>query len=122
MYEDGYGVSQNHIYAYMRFSVAALQSDKDAVKVLVKATKYLTTDQLKMKRNLTKNVSARHTKGVKYKLMIEEKFQRNIGLLQILTERCRKHTVYRALRAATQRCHNGALVWNDQLELNDMSA
>ena len=122
MYEDGYGVSQNHIYAYMWFSAAASQSDKDAVKVLVKATKYLTTDQLKMKRNLTKNVSARHTKGVKYKLMIEEKFQRKIGLLQILTERCRKHTAYRALRAATQRCHKCVLVWNDQLELNDMSA
>ena len=75
MYEDGYGVSQNHIYAYMWFSAAASQSDKDAVKVLVKATKYLTNDQLKMKRNLTKNVSARHTKGVKYKLMIEEKSQ-----------------------------------------------
>ena len=34
MYKDGYRVSQNHIYAYMWFSVAALQSDKDAVKVL----------------------------------------------------------------------------------------
>ena len=85
MYEDVYGVSQNHIYAYMWFSFAALQSDKDAVKVLVKATRYLTTDQLKIKRNLTKNVPARHTKGVKYKLMIEEKSQQKIGLLQILT-------------------------------------
>jgi len=122
MYEDGYGVSQNHIYAYMWFSVAALQSDKDAVKVLVKATRYLTTDQLKMKRNLTKNVSARHTEGVKYKLMIEEKSQQKIGLLQILTERCRKHPARRALRAATQRCHKCVLVWNDQLELNNMSA
>ena len=63
MYEDGYGVSQNYIYAYMWFSVAASQWDKDAVKMLDKATKYLTTDQLKTAQELARECVRKKYKG-----------------------------------------------------------
>ena len=54
--------------------------------------------------------------------MIEDKPQRKIELLQILAEGCRKHPAYCARRAATQRCQECVVVWNERLELNDMSA
>ena len=46
---------------------------------------------------------------------------RNIKLLKILAEGCRKHPAYRARRPATGRCEECVVVWNARLELNQMS-
>ena len=63
VYGGGYGVSQNYIHAYMWFSVAASLWDKDAVKMLDKATKHLTTTQLKTVQELARACVRKKYKG-----------------------------------------------------------
>jgi TPR repeat protein len=63
MYEGGYGVSQNYIHAYMWFSVAASQWDKAAGKMRDKATKYLTTAQLKTAQEHARECVRKKYKG-----------------------------------------------------------
>ena len=46
--------------------------------------------------------------------------QRQIELLQVLAEVCRKHPAYRARRAATERCPECVVVWKARCELNEM--
>ena len=46
--------------------------------------------------------------------------EREIELLKILAEGCRKHPAYRAHRPATGRCQECVVVWDARLELNDM--
>ena len=46
--------------------------------------------------------------------------QRQIELLQVLAEGCRKHPAYRARRAATERCPECVVVWKARCELNEM--
>ena len=54
--------------------------------------------------------------------MDKDDFQRQIELLQILAEGCRKHPAYRARRAATERCPECVVVWKARCELNELSA
>ena len=46
--------------------------------------------------------------------------QRQIELLQVLAEGCRKHPAYRARRAATERCPECVVVWKARCELSEM--
>ena len=46
--------------------------------------------------------------------------QRQIELLQVLAEVCRKHPAYRARRAATERCPECVVVWKARCELSEM--
>ena len=46
--------------------------------------------------------------------------QRQIELLQVLAEGCRKHPAYRARRAATERCPECVVVWKARCELTEM--
>ena len=50
----------------------------------------------------------------------KDKSQRQIELLQILAEGCRKHPAYRARRAATERCPECMVVWKARCELNEL--
>ena len=52
--------------------------------------------------------------------MDKDDFQRQIELLQILAEGCRKHPAYRARRAATERCQECVVVWKARCDLNEM--
>ena len=54
--------------------------------------------------------------------MDKDDFQRQIELLQVLAEGCRKHPAYRARRAATERCPECMVVWKARCELNELSA
>ena len=54
--------------------------------------------------------------------MDKDDFQRQIELLQVLAEGCRKHPAYRARRAATERCPECVVVWKARCELNELSA
>jgi Zn-finger nucleic acid-binding protein len=49
----------------------------------------------------------------------KDKSQRQIKLLQVLAEDCRKHPSYRARRAATKRCPECVVVWKARCELNE---
>jgi Zn-finger nucleic acid-binding protein len=52
----------------------------------------------------------------------KEESQKQIELLEILAEGCRKHPAYRARRAATERCPECVVVWKARCELNEMLA
>ena len=52
----------------------------------------------------------------------KDKSQRQIELLQVLAEGCRKHPAYRARRAATERCPECMVVWKARCDLNELSA
>ncbi len=54
--------------------------------------------------------------------MDADKSAREIELLKILAQGCRKHPAYRARRAATGKCTECIVVWTARLELNEMSA
>jgi hypothetical protein len=54
--------------------------------------------------------------------MDADKSAREIELLKVLAEGCRKHPAYRARRPATARCAECVVVWNARLELNEISA
>jgi hypothetical protein len=52
----------------------------------------------------------------------KEESQKQIELLEILVEGCRKHPAYRARRAATERCPECVVVWKARCELTEMLA
>jgi hypothetical protein len=52
----------------------------------------------------------------------KEESQKQIELLEILAEGCRKHPAYRARRAATERCPECVVVWKARCELTEMLA
>ena len=50
----------------------------------------------------------------------KDKSERQIKLLQVLAEGCRKHPAYRARRTATERCPECVVVWKARCELTEM--
>ena len=46
--------------------------------------------------------------------------QRQIELLKILSNGCKKHPAYRAIRKATERCEECVVVWQARVELNEL--
>ena len=52
--------------------------------------------------------------------MGNDKNQRLIDLLKILAKGCKKHTAYRAIRKATERCEECVFVWQARVELNKL--
>jgi len=50
----------------------------------------------------------------------KEESQKQIELLKVLAEGCRKHPAYRARRAATERCPECVVVWKARCKLNEM--
>ena len=52
----------------------------------------------------------------------KDKSQRQIELLQVLAEGCRKHPAYRARRAATEKCQECVVVWKARCDLSELSA
>ena len=61
-----------------------------------------------------------YLKNIEYssKKMIPNKEQRQIELLKILAKGCKKHSAYRAIRKATERCEDCVFVWQARIELN----
>ena len=50
--------------------------------------------------------------------MIDRKLERQIELLEIFVEGCKKHPAYRAIRKATEKCEECVYVWQARVELN----
>ena len=66
------------------------------------------------------SVTVSHKGSPDMKNTDKDKSQRQIELLQVLAEGCRKHPAYRARRAATERCPECLVVWKARCELNEM--
>ena len=49
--------------------------------------------------------------------MLKERDKRKIELLEILSERCRKHPAYRARRKVSISCEGCVQLWNARVEL-----
>ena len=52
--------------------------------------------------------------------MINNKLERQVVLLKILANECKKHSAYRAIRKATERCEECVVIWQARIELNEI--
>mgnify|MGYP006872148949 FL=1 len=52
--------------------------------------------------------------------MINHKLERQVALLKILAKGCKKHTAYRAIRKATERCEECVVIWQARVEVNEI--
>ena len=49
-----------------------------------------------------------------------ENLKKQVELLSILVNGCKKHPAYRAIRKATERCEECVFVWQAKVELNKL--
>ena len=52
--------------------------------------------------------------------MIDHKLERQVVLLKILAKGCKKHSAYRAIRKANERCEECVVIWQARVELNEI--
>ena len=52
--------------------------------------------------------------------MNNESIQKQIRLMKILVDGCKKHPAYRAIRPATGKCEPCVKMWNARLELKKL--
>ena len=49
-----------------------------------------------------------------------ESLKKQLRLMEILVDSCKKHPAYQAIRLATGNCEPCMKMWNARLELNDL--
>ena len=49
-----------------------------------------------------------------------ESFKKQLQLMEILVDGCKKHPAYRAIRPATGNCEPCVKMWDARLELNEL--
>lgn len=77
-------------------------------------------DQAVANFNNKTSILASSAKFVEYQLMDVERLKKQLRLMEILVDGCKKHPAYRAIRPATVDCDPCLKMWEARLKLNDL--